>query len=685
MIKSDYENPEEHIFYCDKSDWYDEVDGKRDWTKSKGKVEEFWVEVRRERMDKKDFDFSRFVFPVFLKQSFWKEIEVEKISLKGEVSLDKGTQTEFLNFTKAQFTKEVLFIGAHFMGLADFSRVGFTKEADFREAQFAERADFSGAQFTKEVLFIGAHFMSVAFFWKAHFMGSAGFSKVQFMKHAYFDGAQFMEKAHFWEAQFRTKVLFSQAHFAENANFVGAQFTKEADFSKAQFMEKAHFWEAQFMDKANFQVAQFTEKVYFAEAQFKKMADFGVAKFTENANFWGAQFMEKADFIRAQFKDKANFKEVQFMDKAYFDGSQFMDKANFKEAQFTKGAYFEGAQFTKEVDFEGAQFKDKANFKEARFTQEADFLNCTFEGELFFIGIYSSGQALLNFISTKFSKGHLTLFKDWKLGELQEKENDKSLDQEGAKKSKKDNPSPVRNPGYHIQFKEVIFNDHVEFLDCDFSMVAFEKCDLVEAKFSNCEFPKKKFRTHFVNERYLKPEDDEIEKKNSKRKHFEMIGEVYRQLKTNMIDDKYWQEAGDAYRAEMVIRRKVLKYQWLENPQRISILFNWLINIFHDRISAYQQSMSRPFLLLGSAWLGFGVVYYLHLAYPDWPISLADVKESALRSAYYLLAPLGIIRPEEWNGFHKPNLIRGLIYSERILGGILLTFFILATRARMKQ
>ena len=30
MNKSEYENPEEHIFYCDKSDWYDKVDGKRD-------------------------------------------------------------------------------------------------------------------------------------------------------------------------------------------------------------------------------------------------------------------------------------------------------------------------------------------------------------------------------------------------------------------------------------------------------------------------------------------------------------------------------------------------------------------------------------------------------------------------------------------------------------------------------
>ena len=30
MNKYDYKNPEDHIFYCDKSDWYDEVNDEID-------------------------------------------------------------------------------------------------------------------------------------------------------------------------------------------------------------------------------------------------------------------------------------------------------------------------------------------------------------------------------------------------------------------------------------------------------------------------------------------------------------------------------------------------------------------------------------------------------------------------------------------------------------------------------
>ena len=98
-----------------------------------------------------------------------------------------------------------------------------------------------------------------------------------------------------------------------------------------------------------------------------------------------------------------------------------------------------------------------------------------------------------------------------------------------------------------------------------------------------------------------------------------MIGEVYRQLKKNQMDDKNWSEAGDSYRSEMVMKRRVLWRKFRQKPWKVSIILNLIVMFFHGALSAYQQSIARPLFLLFLSWLGFSLAYYLNNAYPDIP------------------------------------------------------------------
>ena len=206
------------------------------------------------------------------------------------------------------------------------------------------------------------------------------------------------------------------------------------------------------------------------------------------------------------------------------------------------------------------------------------------------------------------------MFKNWKLG------NKKNSKQSSA--------------ATHIRFQEVIFNDHVEFLDCDFRNVEFVHGDLVKAKFVNPDFRKCNHRTCFNNEAFVYDKENKASKRDQRIKHLKMIGEVYRQLKRNQMEAKDWREAGDAYRSEMVINRK-LQWQQFRKTGSLSRILNLLVISVHGGLSAYQQSMARPLFLLFVLWLAFaGVLFGLNVWHGI---------PQALESSAYALFPVSRI------------------------------------------
>lgn len=627
MNKNDYpkDHPDCILFYGEKNaenKWYTLNKGKEKiWDAQK--VTHFWTRLRKEKMAKEDYNFRGFIFPEFGEEHFW------------------------VKETKKVFTKDVIFREAIFSDKADFDSVAFSGEADFRSAAFSSRADF----------------------WNGIFSGEAYFGEATFSDEAYFYRAIFGWWADFDSATFSGKAYFKSVIFSGKANFKSATF-RFADFKSVTF-RLADFWNATFSDDA-----------YFDSATFSRWANFKSATFSRWVNFKSAIF-RFADFKSTAFRF-----------------------ADFKSATFSEWADFYNATFSGEIDFKSTIFKNVAYFKSTTFSDQANFLITIFNNELFFEDIYCIDAANLQFNNTKFPKEHPAHFKNIRFVPTAEIVPSKS---EGETKKNKVKQIPV------VAFNRVIFTSQIIFLSCDFTYMQFTDCELTQATIGNCDFPRKQKMFHMPigsnrillgnevftesvykqvkeqNESEIKETQEVIDNINENKKehepkikpepplkiknkqelkyeHYNMMAVTYRQLKTNRANNKDWANAGDAYRSEMIMRRKAIVHEIVLHIKPF-LLVNLLIIWLHDILSGFQQSISRPLLWLCAVWFGFGWGYYY---FDDYSMG-GGLKESA--KAILILS----------GSLNKEDPLFGYMVLERVIGVILLTFFVLATRARLKQ
>ena len=271
------------------------------------------------------------------------------------------------------------------------------------------------------------------------------------------------------------------------------------------------------------------------------------------------------------------------------------------------------------------------------FSGKADFNSTIFSGELFFEEIYCIGNAYLQFDNTKFSKVFPTHFKNIRFIATIENEEFKPRESENT---------PT------IAFNRVIFTSQIVFLSCDFNYIQLTDCELTKATIGNCDFPRKQkiFRMPIGSNRILlgnevftiqmqkqieeknvserkdkeaairklnenkKEHEPEIKpepllKKKKKRRlkyeHYNMMAVTYRQLKTNRADNKDWATAGDAYRSEMVMRRKAIVQEMILYKKPFLVI-NLLIIWSHD-IKAYHAHCCG--CLLYGFYLVTGIIY----------------------------------------------------------------------------
>ena len=481
--------------------------------------------------------------------------------------------------------------------------------------------------------------------------------KKMYNKKVNFNHASFGGEASFWNTSFGNRASFWMASFSDKANF-GASFGGEANFEDASFVGEANFEDASFVGEANFRKASFGDKANFLDAFFGGQANFGRASFGGQANFGRASFGGEANFGKASFVGEANFWE-----------SSFVGKANFWKTSFVS----------------------EANFWKISFVGEANFWETSYKSELFFEDVYCIDNASLIFNNTKFTKEYPTHFKN--IHFIPTKEGD-----------------PV------VIFYRISFDEQVIFLNCDLTYMQFIDCELTQATIGNCDFPRKERRKflgisvssnriqmgneEFINsmleqlkqfnaeekeaienaidklnenrddEQKIKPEPPLVKKNGKvlKLEYYKMMAVTYRQLKTNRANNKDWATAGDAYRSEMIMRRKIVWYEIINNG-KIIMVFNWLIIWAHDIFSGFQQSLSRPLLWLVMVWFGFGVGYFYHNG---------GVIGCGLQKSMYAMLLLS-------GGLDTDSPLYGYMVLERVLGVILITFFVLATRARLKQ
>ncbi len=269
MNKSDYENPESHIFYCDKSDWYEkDENGEQDWSKSQEKVEMFWKLVRKEKMAKKNFDFSEFVFPSFFGENFWKNGEEREFD--GSVRILGGVFLDNAMFSNVIFSSFVCFVNVRFLGLANFHSSKFLNRVDFMNCYFSTLSEFGNNHFSSSVTFYNCNFIKTASFSNSDFSGATEFKKNCFNQNVIFSGTIFSESIGFNYSDFFKKIDFEGASFSGRVDFEGASFKEEflleniklpflknlnaPSFSlQGAILEESHFYGIKTLENVNFQ------------------------------------------------------------------------------------------------------------------------------------------------------------------------------------------------------------------------------------------------------------------------------------------------------------------------------------------------------------------------------------------------------------------------------------------------
>jgi len=327
-----------------------------------------------------------------------------------------------------------------------------------------------------------------------------------------------------------------------------ADFTRfvfpSANYAEREFRAVCIFADATFMQNADFFLATFTQGAEFSLATFTRGANFAEATFMQDARFSSTEFMQDVSFMKATFTQEANFTGAMFTQNAYFSGATFTQDANFKIAAFTENAFFTGATFNQNAYFRRATFTTEACFENTVFKRMARFVGATFKERVEFLetefrdDVEIQPGPMLNLV--RFEKPELVLFYKTYLGHALLHNCDVSSFLF----------SSVRWRGRPGNGKRMVFE---EVIDTKHKAAAA-----------------------------LRTKDD-----NPNDRNYDLIAELYQQLKKNYDDKRDYWTAGDFHYGEMEMKRlatpqpnhlsrwfaeKIKKSLTNENP---SILARW--------------------------------------------------------------------------------------------------------------
>ncbi|MDD4287236.1 MAG: hypothetical protein PHN33_02690 [Candidatus Peribacteraceae bacterium] len=202
-------------------------------------------------------------------------------------------------------------------------------------------------------------------------------------------------------------------------------------------------------------------------------------------------------FTGARFLSNATFSSMWLENAAFFNGVIFLDHATFSHVEFLKYA-----------DFSDTQFLGGATFA-CIFYEEANFRHCSFS---------SSHPTSFN---PYFPSKEYTMFRG------------------------------------KTSFCEINFPRTFTFRHVDLSHVSFSGSNLEELTFLGCSFCKRKGRNELFDERKVFSSSGGL----LPPAYFEVLEDMYRQLKYNFENRRDWRNASEFFVSQMEIRRLRLKIE----------------------------------------------------------------------------------------------------------------------------
>jgi len=249
-----FEQENKCILHCEKDDWYEIKDNKKDWSKSIEKVKLFWKEIRniifnsQQKLSKfLPISFNNIIFPKF-----------EGNGLSSNV-LDYE-DSFFIKKGEKKFTQSVNFNNCTFLDCVDFTNIHFEKDIVFSKCTLKDEIKFKRQQNIR-ISFLNCpeikslDFSKIVFEQKVEIkecvINSCNFENTRFKKVCDFYKTEFYSNL-FFKTTFEDIAVFTEAVFHNDVNFEFTTFEKLALFRKTKFHTKVNFEDSIFKEEANF-------------------------------------------------------------------------------------------------------------------------------------------------------------------------------------------------------------------------------------------------------------------------------------------------------------------------------------------------------------------------------------------------------------------------------------------------
>jgi hypothetical protein len=431
-------------------------------------------------------------------------------------------------------------------------------------------------------------------------------------------------------------------------------------------------------------VADFSDFVFpadfFPPKEFLVRSEFESAVFLGDVSFFKVIFQQGAGFNFVHFEAHADFDRCVFNGPASFDHAWFAMSMSFKSCMFRQSAHFNHAHFPAFVDFSHTQFLDAVEFRETSFAGAHK------------VGQYDPNLPGPVFSRASFAKPELVVFYKCYLGQALFCNCDVS-----------------RFMFSNITWRSRPRNGKKMVFEEDVTLNAAAN-DLPDGGI--CVFP-------------LRPRGKQADERN-----YDLIAELYQQLKKNYDDRCDYRTAGDFHYGEMeMLRKGVPTHLWFVTqnlrmgfggPYLMRLRRGWHrtfgLAAWYKRFSEYGESAGRPliwllvfvalFTLIYPA-LGLRCVPSKDLARPASPRGMTERADEVVLS-YWKRCPdsstyrtcmssLRLLGNSAVTTLQVAALQKDLVYEpmypwgrvlalfEALLSSTVITLFLLALRRRFKR
>ncbi len=523
-------------------------------------------------------------------------------------------------------------------------------------------------------------FLAELDFTEAIFLSSTLLDNVTFHKNINFDKAVFKDKANFRNTNFISKVSFNKTIFRKEINFRECLFQKDILFAETRFLKNADFSSAEINGKTQFKKCLFLERINFNNTFFnspqaifqdcfsinkKKISLKDYDRILEDINYPTSNKFKAINLpekIEQWYSNQGNLgdPDARELEKPLVISFEFQKKIGTKEITSFRVKAPSYMRFGTLFDYFISDYNERHPDNQIEFENNQNEAHgwLFYKASKNFMKKHDFLDPHVTVIGNKISEDDI-IYCTRHVGPLEFK-NEKFY---ALKKIVQEKECYV---GIRADFSNVLNYQSLIFRRMDLTNSLLYQTDLSQFTFSECDWG--------TSSRIIV--SDEINKEAT----YQGLENLYRQLKKNFDNAKNWEQSGKSYHSEMEMRR--LRYK---NERGLNSFINYFIYTIYKQLGGYTQDYIKPLkILLVLIFFLFPLFYFLETSFYSKKLQ-ETLLQSILSNNFFDAIQKSLDATFPFFKHNHTYRFWGVQYFQTFLGGILLTFFILALRKRFKQ